>query len=850
MALNRHLLLALLIMLLSPRQTVCKLENKDGMPLSRYIHHFEPLNYDVGPLDAQHNSQPRNHMGQLYNDSSITWKLTAFGRSFHLQLSPYSNVVSPGAQLNVVSALGVNTTDMVSQLYRGVVIGDERSSVYGHIINGTFDGIIKTDYETFHIEPSFRYFSSPRPGFRSVIYRARDIHLEDQPITNRSATCQLCSLSWDGAKLISPKMYTLRGNKDPDKRKDIFPHISLSEGVGKRKLPTAPSNSQSHENILLAKQSFSDSDWLQMSPDEALRQSEGRTPRDAVHLEGNHTSGWHEWLTTYDRPSKTCMLHVVVDHTFFEHVAGGDVSLAAAEVAFHITEADSVYRATDFDGDGRADNVGLAIGGMTIFESVDAQNYLVSGDYPDAEEFLTDVSLYNFSAYCMGLAFTYRDFAGGILGLAWMGYPGFSEPPGGICQSQITYRNDGHPSSLNTAMVTLVNYDTYVPRSVSVTSVMHELGHGFGSPHDPRTRSCSPAGPQGNYIMSSQATDGNQPNNIRFSTCSRGPMAAVIATKGALCLQADSGPHCGNGLVEQGEECDCGTALLCHLADRCCTPKGGAGSDAECTFRRQLGRVCSPVTSPCCDDDCRLIPASWHKHCFEDDECLAVSFCNGSSADCPPPVPSPNGTPCQDGAKRCLDGQCSLTACSAVGLPECFCSDVNSTGQSCQLCCQHEGDCIPAVEFGLTTLTGDVILKQPGSSCDNYTGYCDLQGLCVTTDSDSALNKLKNFFKEGRGPIHWTNTHWYYIACAVLSFCFSCLMAKLSYDNRRYLQNALLRMRHPRSTLEPAGAHQGTGGAEGGHGVSLVAPASHATTAGLQFLLESAKPASPTSTQF
>ena len=53
-----------------------------------------------------------------------------------------------------------------------------------------------------------------------------------------------------------------------------------------------------------------------------------------------------------------------------------------------------------------------------------------------------------------------------------------------------------------------------------------------------------------------------------------------------------TGPYCGNQLVEDGEECDCGTAAQCILRDRCCTPQGGVDSDAECTFARELGSLC------------------------------------------------------------------------------------------------------------------------------------------------------------------------------------------------------------------------------------------------------------------
>ena len=46
------------------------------------------------------------------------------------------------------------------------------------------------------------------------------------------------------------------------------------------------------------------------------------------------------------------------------------------------------------------------------------------------------------------------------------------------------------------------------------------------------------------------------------------------------------GPFCGNGLVEEGEECDCGFENDCE--DQCCNPKledGKGDPNVECTLK-------------------------------------------------------------------------------------------------------------------------------------------------------------------------------------------------------------------------------------------------------------------------
>ncbi|XP_038058437.1 uncharacterized protein LOC119729768 [Patiria miniata] len=121
---NLHfgVLILLLISLRQAYHAYCEVKEKDEMPLSTFIHHFEPLNYDLGPLAVQQ----RNCIQQSSHDGVvINWEIAAFERSFHLQLAPYPNVITEGAQLNVVNELETSTTDLVSRLYKGIVIGED-----------------------------------------------------------------------------------------------------------------------------------------------------------------------------------------------------------------------------------------------------------------------------------------------------------------------------------------------------------------------------------------------------------------------------------------------------------------------------------------------------------------------------------------------------------------------------------------------------------------------------------------------------------------------------------------------------------------------------------------------------
>lgn len=153
-----------------------------------------------------------------------------------------------------------------------------------------------------------------------------------------------------------------------------------------------------------------------------------------------------------------------------------------------------------------------------------------------------------------------RDFTGGTLGLAWVASA--SGASGGICEKFKTYTEtvsglyQSTKRSLNTGIITFVNYNSRVPPKVSQLTLAHEIGHNFGSPVSrekkmfscrhtclicPERRGndhlffqhdfppeCRPGGLDGNYIMFASATSGNRPNNSKFSKCSIGNISNVL----------------------------------------------------------------------------------------------------------------------------------------------------------------------------------------------------------------------------------------------------------------------------------------------------------------------------------
>ncbi|KPM04306.1 Kuzbanian-like protein [Sarcoptes scabiei] len=132
----------------------------------------------------------------------------------------------------------------------------------------------------------------------------------------------------------------------------------------------------------------------------------------------------------------------------------------------------------DFDQDGRPDNISFLIKRIKVhtMDALKDPDYRYPSNY-GVEKFLELFSEEDYDAFCLAYMFTYRDFEGGTLGLAWTGD---LKNAGGVCEKNGHYR--GSLKSLNTGIVTLLNYGKHVPPIVSHVTLAHEIGHNFGSP--------------------------------------------------------------------------------------------------------------------------------------------------------------------------------------------------------------------------------------------------------------------------------------------------------------------------------------------------------------------------------
>ncbi|KAL4882051.1 Metallo-peptidase family M12-domain-containing protein [Aspergillus karnatakaensis] len=279
----------------------------------------------------------------------------------------------------------------------------------------------------------------------------------------------------------------------------------------------------------------------------------------------------------------------------------------------------------------------------------------------------------------------------------------------------------------------------------------HESGHTFGAVHDCTSQACSEnqqtssqccplsrstCDARGDYIMNpSTGTDITE-----FSQCTIGNICSAIGRNSvkSSCLSENrgivtyTGAQCGNGIVEEGEDCDCGGEENCGNND-CCDA-------STCKFKNDA--VCDDANDNCCIS-CQY--ASSDVVCRASrGECDFAETCTGNSSACPTDTYKDDGDDCGDSGSglKCASGQCT----SRDAQCESYMGDVAGTNNTrpcdegpwpiCQMYCR-DPDQSSGLQLSCLTNNQNYL---DGTSCGN-SGQCR-NGRCV--GSKSWIDEHKN----------------------------------------------------------------------------------------------------------
>ncbi|VDL71800.1 unnamed protein product [Nippostrongylus brasiliensis] len=465
-------------------------------------------------------------------------------------------------------------------------------------------------------------------------------------------------------------------------------------------------------------------------------------------------------VPTENEVRNRCPLKIVADYKFFSIVGKNNTALTTRYIVNMVARVNEIYTVVNWDEGqeeteiqrGRFANMGFSIKELKIldkpsnqpghYNSRDVINNGVWNSNRLLEYFLPDKNTKYIHrpvfqaftreegspAFCLVHLLTAQSFDDSAhIGLAYVADT--RGGPGGIC-SDSSFVLD-RQISFNTVFTSAIGntglYDYPLVTKEAEIVVAHEYGHSWGAQHDGLERDadgreeCLPDYAEGgNYIMHMYAQNGYDPNNIRFSPCSRKSIRRMLERRWHRCFEPEKASFCGNGVVEEGEECDEGNFLSNNGSSTCCT--------SECRLAPYA--QCSPHNQPCCNMTCSYHPAD--HVCLPGDplQCKASAHCTGISGECPAAPAIPNGSPCIEEGE-CQNGVC-LPYCErkSIAKKSCICEELHL---SCRRCCRDlngTGLCQP--QIGAADLVD-------GTWCAQ--GYCR-KSKCVNEAADYVTRHL------------------------------------------------------------------------------------------------------------
>lgn len=639
----------------------------DGPDIDAVLNHYELISSNHIKSRTVREAKINPH----YNVKEETF--TAFGKNFRLILTPRRGILAHDFQAFVADGDGNRREIILNEniAFEGHVFGEAFSKVQATYEDGRLNAKIMTAHETYYVEPSDRHMP---PNYNAtagggdatlIIYRESDIK-EDFKILYPTVSGKSSRKSCGGGILFP----------NDDNKFNHSTNLEPSDGDG----------------------------------EESSQRRKRKAPPGG-------SSGQHIPV------KNTCPLLLVADYHFFTHMGKGDKHKTISYLVALIDRVDSLYRHHIWDDDGTT-GMGFEIKQILVHDEPNNHKSHYNYVYKGSEIWNVQKLLEAFSKerrnkkFCLAHLFTHQGFAGYVLGLAYIGSPRKTHV-GGICTRM--YKSGSRNLYLNTGLSSTLNFAgrRILTREADMVTA-HELGHNWGSEHDPDTKECSPESRKGgSYIMYTYSVSGMEKNNQIFSPCSRRAMNAVLDAKSADCFQRKSESFCGNLHKEPGEECDPGQGK-----DRCCTSK--------CKLNVTAGAVCSPFNSACCSQECKFREQGFI--CAQEDlgdrTCFGNARCPGNSDKCGDPEPKKPKSECGERGECDADGHC-LSFCETKTLQSCICPKQEDV---CKWCCKASDNATCQPFTANDGVSEPLVFMPEGIPCLN--GYCDKQGHCKKIKQD------------------------------------------------------------------------------------------------------------------
>lgn len=480
----------------------------EGETLHQQLTHYEVIHSS----DIKHNKVVKRSAETISDDLSneSVDRLVSFradDRDFKLRLTKSKNIIS--SQLNAFTVDSKGRKRAVSadlnHHYSGTVDGVDGSRVTAHIdpSSGLMTASIHMVDETYEMEPIWRHSVSDRNNFSSMIlYKHSDVNHSNNSTQESKHFCDFVKIDGNATEDEMEANHWARV-----KRQTFYQELR--------------------------------SEYYDFDDD------------DDIVFEATQ-----------------CTLVLVADYLFYRTMGNSDTVTTMNYLIHIIDRVNNIFINTGWSLDKRSrgfKGLGFFVKEIIIHEEPSLHDPL-HYNAPESETISPNELLERFSRtkenrqFCLAHLFTHRKFGNSVLGLAYVASHREGSV-GGICSASFQKKDDaGNVQNLylNTGLTTtqnLVGQRIITREAVLVTA--HELGHNWGSEHDPHTEECSPSAKYGgSFIMYTYSVTGYDDNNrvslkqlfaIRcrhifasslqfFSPCSKRSIRKVLLHKSTKCF--------------------------------------------------------------------------------------------------------------------------------------------------------------------------------------------------------------------------------------------------------------------------------------------------------------------------